>query len=88
LLNFGGKFTRLFKGGWTIVPSLHLSFGIFKYYGNTSNADEEIYFSPNEEFDHSANNVIENLDVELHNYDVFKGTTDEEEEYDSDHSFL
>jgi hypothetical protein len=87
LLNFGGNFTRLFKRGWKIVPSWYSSFGICKYYGNISNVDEELYFSSNEEFDHSASNVIENVDVELHNYDVFKGTTDEEEEYDSDHSF-
>jgi hypothetical protein len=39
------------------TSSLHtLSIGTSEYYGSASNVNEESYFSPSEEFDHSANN--------------------------------
>jgi hypothetical protein len=39
--------------------------------------NEELFFSPSEEFDHIASNEIEHVNEKVPNYEDFQGTTDE-----------
>jgi hypothetical protein len=53
---------------------------------NACNENEASYFSSSQKFDHSASNCFQHFPHESPKSEDFKGTNDEEEEYDGDKS--
>jgi hypothetical protein len=65
----------------------HTSYvGTSKCGGNDCNANEPLYFSASQKFDHSASNVFQHVPQESPKSEEFEGTDDKEEEYDGDQS--